>query len=133
NGCLNLSVRDGWWDEWFDPDFGWEIPTADGSAVDEDRRDELESNALYALIEDRVAPRFYDRGAQGLPDRWIEMVRSTLVNLGPRVLAGRMVREYTERLYAPAARARRALEPGAARELARWKAGVRAAWPDVAV
>lgn len=133
NGCLNLSVRDGWWDEWFDPDFGWEIPTADGSAVDEDRRDELESNALYALIEDRVAPRFYDRSAQGLPDRWIEMVRSTLVNLGPRVLAGRMVREYTERLYAPAARARRALEPGAARELARWKAGVRAAWPDVAV
>ncbi|MFF0503033.1 alpha-glucan family phosphorylase [Streptomyces fimicarius] len=133
NGCLNLSVRDGWWDEWFDPDFGWEIPTADGSAVDEDRRDELESNALYALIEDRVAPRFYDRGAQGLPDRWIEMVRSTLVNLGPRVLAGRMVREYTERLYAPAARARRALEPEAARELARWKAEVRAAWPDVAV
>ncbi|MCI4043864.1 alpha-glucan family phosphorylase [Streptomyces sp. TRM75563] len=133
NGCLNLSVRDGWWDEWFDPDFGWEIPTADGSAVDEDRRDELESNALYALIEDRVAPRFYDRGAEGLPDRWIEMVRSTLVNLGPRVLAGRMVREYTERLYAPAAQSRRALEPGAARELARWKAEVRAAWPDVAV
>ncbi|MFJ6439176.1 alpha-glucan family phosphorylase [Streptomyces sp. NPDC091649] len=133
NGCLNLSVRDGWWDEWFDPDFGWEIPTADGSAVDEDRRDELEANALYALIEDRVAPRFYDRGAGGLPDRWIEMVRSTLVNLGPRVLAGRMVREYVERLYAPAARSRRALEPGVARDLAEWKAKVRTAWRGVSV
>ncbi|MFJ9620412.1 alpha-glucan family phosphorylase [Streptomyces sp. NPDC101181] len=133
NGCLNLSVRDGWWDEWFDADFGWEIPTADGSAVDEDRRDELESNALYALIEDRVAPRFYDRGAEGLPDRWIEMVRSTLVNLGPKVLAGRMVREYVERLYTPAARSRRALAPGAARDLADWKARVRAAWPGVSV
>ncbi|WP_228181477.1 alpha-glucan family phosphorylase [Streptomyces anulatus] len=133
NGCLNLSVRDGWWDEWFDPDFGWEIPTADGSAVDEDRRDELEANALYALIEDRVAPRFYDRGAGGLPDRWIEMVRSTLVNLGPRVLAGRMVREYVERLYAPAARSRRALDAGAARDLAQWKAKVRAAWRGVSV
>ncbi|WP_103530110.1 alpha-glucan family phosphorylase [Streptomyces sp. SM11] len=133
NGCLNLSVRDGWWDEWFDPDFGWEIPTADGSAVDEDRRDELESNALYALIEDRVAPRFYDRGAGGLPGRWIEMVRSTLVSLGPKVLAGRMVREYTERLYAPAAQSRRALEPGTARDLARWKAKVRAAWRGVSV
>lgn len=133
NGCLNLSVRDGWWDEWFDPDFGWEIPTADGSAVDEDRRDELESNALYALIEDRVAPHFYDRGAAGLPDRWIAMVRSTLVNLGPKVLAGRMVREYVERLYAPAARARRALEPAAARDLAAWKAKVHAAWPGVSV
>ncbi|MFJ6614351.1 alpha-glucan family phosphorylase [Streptomyces sp. NPDC091289] len=133
NGCLNLSVRDGWWDEWFDPDFGWEIPTADGSAVDEDRRDELESNALYALIEDRVAPRFYDRGAGGLPDRWIEMVRSTLVNLGPKVLAGRMVREYTERLYAPAAQSRRALDAGTARDLAQWKAKVRAAWRGVSV
>ncbi|MEU6952691.1 alpha-glucan family phosphorylase [Streptomyces sp. NPDC045714] len=133
NGCLNLSVRDGWWDEWFDPDFGWEIPTADGSAIDEDRRDELEANALYALIEDRVAPRFYDRGAGGLPDRWIEMVRSTLVNLGPRVLAGRMVREYVERLYAPAAQSRRALDPGAARDLAQWKAKVRAAWRGVSV
>ncbi|WNF29694.1 alpha-glucan family phosphorylase [Streptomyces sp. C11-1] len=133
NGCLNLSVRDGWWDEWFDPDFGWEIPTADGSAVDEDRRDELESNALYSLIEDRVAPRFYDRGAAGLPDRWIEMVRSTLVSLGPKVLAGRMVREYVERLYTPAARSRRALTPEAARGLAQWKSRVRAAWPEVSV
>lgn len=133
NGCLNLSVRDGWWDEWFEPDFGWEIPTADGSAVDEDRRDELESNALYALIEDRVAPRFYDRGATELPDRWIEMVRSTLVNLGPKVLAGRMVREYVERLYAPAAHSRRALGPAVARDLAQWKARVRAAWPEVSV
>ncbi|MYY18422.1 MULTISPECIES: alpha-glucan family phosphorylase [unclassified Streptomyces] len=133
NGCLNLSVRDGWWDEWFEPDFGWAIPTADGSATDEERRDELEAGALYALLEDRVAPRFYDRGAEGLPERWIEMVRRTLVTLGPKVLAGRMVREYVERLYAPAALARRQLTPAAARELADWKAKVRAAWPQVAV
>ncbi|GFM99506.1 hypothetical protein Sfulv_43170 [Streptomyces fulvorobeus] len=133
NGCLNLSVRDGWWDEWYEPDFGWEIPTADGSATDEDRRDELEANALYALIEDRVAPRFYDRDPEGLPERWIEMVRRTLVTLGPKVLAGRMVREYVERLYTPAAQARRALDPAAARELAAWKTRVRAAWSGVAV
>ncbi|OEJ94329.1 alpha-glucan family phosphorylase [Streptomyces thermolilacinus] len=133
NGCLNLSVRDGWWDEWFDPDFGWAIPTADGPTTDEDRRDDLEASALYELIEQRVAPRFYDRGANGLPERWIEMVRRTLTSLGPKVLAGRMVREYVERLYAPAARAHRAMDPDAARELAEWKSRVRAAWPGVAV
>ncbi|MGN5633926.1 alpha-glucan family phosphorylase [Streptomyces sp. AC154] len=133
NGCLNLSVLDGWWDEWFEPDFGWAIPTADGSAMDEDRRDDLEANALYELIEDRVAPRFYDHGAAGLPDRWIEMVRRTLGTLGPKVLAGRMVREYVERLYAPAARAQRSLDATTARELADWKSRVRAAWPRVAV
>ncbi|MFF0448493.1 alpha-glucan family phosphorylase [Streptomyces sp. NPDC004609] len=133
NGCLNLSVLDGWWDEWFEPDFGWAIPTADGSATDEDRRDDLEAAALYELIENRVAPRFYDRGAAGLPERWIEMVRRTLATLGPKVLAGRMVREYVERLYTPAAHAHRALDPVTARELASWKAHVRAAWPKVAI
>lgn len=133
NGALNLSVLDGWWDEWFEPDFGWAIPTADGSATDDDRRDELEAAALYELIENRVAPRFYDRGAGGLPQRWIEMVRRTLGSLGPKVLAGRMVREYVERLYAPAARAHRSMDGGTAQELASWKARVRAGWPQVAV
>ncbi|MFE6663817.1 alpha-glucan family phosphorylase [Streptomyces sp. NPDC057697] len=133
NGCLNLSVLDGWWDEWFEPDFGWAIPTADGLALDEDRRDDLEAAALYELIEDRVAPRFYDRDGDGLPERWTEMVRRTLGALGPKVLAGRMVCEYVERLYAPAALARRALDPGTARALADWKARIRAAWPRVAV
>ncbi|MFJ3925798.1 alpha-glucan family phosphorylase [Streptomyces sp. NPDC090022] len=134
NGCLNLSVLDGWWDEWFEPDFGWAIPTADGDATDEDRRDDLEAAALYELIEQRVAPRFYDRAERGgLPVRWIEMVRRTLVSLGPKVLAGRMVREYVERLYAPAAAAHRALTPESARGLAEWKTRVRSAWPRVGV
>ncbi|MFJ7267926.1 alpha-glucan family phosphorylase [Streptomyces sp. NPDC099050] len=134
NGCLNLSVLDGWWDEWFEPDFGWAIPTADGLGADEDRRDDLEANALYDLIEGRVAPRFYDRAGQaGLPVRWIEMVRRTLVSLGPKVLAGRMVREYVERLYAPAALSHRALTADAARDLAWWKGRVRAAWPQLTV
>ncbi|MBP0456971.1 alpha-glucan family phosphorylase [Streptomyces montanisoli] len=151
NGCLNLSVLDGWWDEWYEPDFGWAIPTADGSAAaDENRRDDLEANALYELIENRVAPRFYDRGLRGggggrggraaaaeggdgLPGRWIEMVRRTLVTLGPKVLAGRMVREYVERLYAPAAHAHRALGTKAAADLAAWKYRVRTLWPHVSV
>ncbi|MFD6323236.1 glycosyltransferase family 1 protein [Streptomyces sp. NPDC058442] len=143
NGCLNLSVLDGWWDEWFQPDFGWAVPTADGAGGeastlsaagdDPDRRDALEAAALYDLLEQRITPRFYERGESGLPDRWLEMVRHTLSLLGPKVLAGRMVREYVERLYAPAARAHRAMEPDRARDLARWKARVRAAWHGVSV
>ncbi|PWI07497.1 DUF3417 domain-containing protein [Streptomyces sp. NWU339] len=143
NGCLNLSVLDGWWDEWFQPDFGWAIPTADGAGGgaptlsaagdDPDRRDALEAAALYDLLEQRITPRFYERGESGLPDRWLEMVRHTLSLLGPKVLAGRMVREYVERLYAPAARAHRAMGPDRARDLARWKTRVRAAWHGVSV
>ncbi|MFI6459709.1 glycosyltransferase family 1 protein [Streptomyces sp. NPDC050538] len=133
NGCLNLSVLDGWWDEWFQPDFGWAIPTADGTGTDPDHRDDVEAAALYDLLEQRVTPRFYERGQDGLPDRWIEMVRQTLTLLGPKVLAGRMVREYVERLYGPAAHAHRAMTPDAARELAAWKGRVRSAWHGVTV
>ncbi|MFF3496112.1 alpha-glucan family phosphorylase [Streptomyces sp. NPDC002795] len=133
NGCLNLSVLDGWWDEWFEPDYGWAIPTADGTATDEQRRDDLEAAALYDLLERRVTPRFYERGPEGLPDRWIEMVRQTLTHLGPKLLAGRMVRAYVDELYAPAAGSARALTPDAARDLAAWKARVRAGWPRVTV
>ncbi|MFC9117302.1 glycosyltransferase family 1 protein [Streptomyces sp. NPDC057092] len=133
NGGLNLSVLDGWWDEWFQPDFGWAIPTADGVGTDPDRRDDIEAAALYDLLEQRVTRVFYERGRSGLPDRWIEMVRRTLSLLGPKVLAGRMVREYVERLYTPAAHAHRAMGPDAARELAEWKATVRGAWQGVTV
>ncbi|WP_416963287.1 glycosyltransferase family 1 protein [Streptomyces sp. Agncl-13] len=133
NGCLNLSVLDGWWDEWFQPDFGWAIPTADGTGTDPDHRDDVEAAALYDLLEQRVTPRFYERGQDGLPDRWIQMVRQTLTLLGPKVLAGRMVREYVERLYAPAAHAHRTMTPDAARELAAWKGRVRSAWHGVTV
>ncbi|MER6066284.1 glycosyltransferase family 1 protein [Streptomyces sp. NPDC001792] len=133
NGCLNLSVLDGWWDEWFKPDFGWAIPTADGVGTDPDRRDDIEAAALYDLLEQRVTPRFYEQGRGGLPDRWIAMVRQTLTLLGPKVLAGRMVREYVDRLYVPAAQAHRALTPDTASDLAAWKARVRAAWSGVSV
>ncbi|MDT3399461.1 alpha-glucan family phosphorylase [Streptomyces sp. B1866] len=136
NGGLNLSVRDGWWDEWYEPDYGWAIPTADGTATDEARRDELEAAALYDLLEEHVTPRFYDRegvGGSGPPPRWTAMVRQTLTGLGPKVLADRMVRDYVERLYAPAARSHRTMDPRTAGDLAGWKTRVRGAWPRVAV
>lgn len=134
NGGLNLSIRDGWWDEWYDGTNGWAIPTADGVA-DPDRRDELEATALYDLIEHEVADRFYDR-ADGLPRRWLEMVRHTLASLGPKVLAGRMLRDYVVGLYTPAALSARALSAEGyeqARSFAAWKLRVGKAWPGVRV
>ncbi len=135
NGALNLSILDGWWDEWFDGDNGWAIPSADGLA-DPDRRDDLEAGALYDLIEKNVATRFYDRGADGVPTRWVQMVRHTLKSLGPKVLATRMVAEYVRRLYAPAAAASDRMvadDFAAARSLAAWVDRVDTAWSGVAV
>jgi glycogen phosphorylase len=135
NGGLNLSVRDGWWDEWYDGGNGWEIPTADGVA-DTERRDELEASALYELLGKSVAPLFYDAGPDAVSHGWVEMVRHGLRSLGPLVQADRMVADYVMNLYAPAARSSRSLVAGGkgrARDLAAWKARVRAAWPSVRI
>ncbi len=135
NGGLNLSIRDGWWDEMYDGENGWAIPTADG-VVSAERRNDLEAKAFYELVEKQVRTRFYDRDDAGVPQRWIDMVRHTLQTTGPKVLASRMVRDYVDELYAPAARAARGLERdgfGPARELAQWRERVVAGWPSVRV
>ena len=138
NGGLNLSVLDGWWDEWHDGQNGWAIPSADG-VNDPARRDEVEAAALYDLIGQSVAPLFYDTSKDGLPARWLEMVSHTLRTLGPRAQATRMVRQYVTDLYGPAAAASRTLAAGngkpfeGARQLAAWKRRVQAAWPEVRV
>jgi glycogen phosphorylase len=136
NGALNVSVRDGWWDEWYDGGNGWEIPSA-GGVADAGRRDELEAQALYELFGKSVAPLFYERDADGIPQGWVERIRHALRSLGPKVQAERMVREYVTALYVPAAAASRALTDadgfGPARELAAWKKRVIAAWPQVRI
>ena len=136
NGALNLSILDGWWDECYDGENGWAIPTADGVASP-DRRDDLEAAALYDLIEKSVAPTFYGLDDRGLPWRWIQMVRHTLQTLSPKVLASRMVRDYVSELYAPAAHAARQFSGPEgvehARAAAAWTRRVNDAWPEVLV
>jgi glycogen phosphorylase len=135
NGGLNLSVRDGWWDEWYDGGNGWEIPSADG-VEDQTRRDQLEATALYDLLGKSVAPLFYDRDGDGVPVGWMHRIKHTLASLGPKVQAERMVRDYVTNLYVPAAVSSRALDGagfGPARELARWKERVVQDWPQVRI
>ena len=135
NGGLNLSIRDGWWDEMYDGANGWAIPSA-AEGTEPDVRDTIEANALYDLIENQVRARFYDVDRAGLPRRWIEMVRHTLQSLGPQVLASRMVRDYVVELYTPAVESSRTMATDSyagARDLASWLRRVRGAWPAVRV
>lgn len=132
NGCLTLSISDGWWDEFRDDELGWTIPDTD--MHDGRLRDTLESEALYDLLEHEIAPLFYDRDAQGLPNAWIDKVRRSMSIIGPQVSAERMVRDYCTELYIPAGRSSRAVQRGdAAAEFAAWKQRVEASWPCVVV
>jgi starch phosphorylase len=97
-GGLQLSVLDGWWAEAYDGSNGWAI---DG-AVDGDHRaqDWRDANAMFELHEQQVVPMFYERDANGIPQRWVAMIKRSLMTNGPRFSATRMLREYAERIYA---------------------------------
>jgi len=133
NGGLTFSVSDGWWDEMATDETGWTIPTVESG--DRDHRDRLEADALYDILENRIAPLFYDRDQQGVPTGWLEKVRSSLVQIAPQVTAARMVRDYVTELYLPAAAAYRAFaeDPSLKKTFTTWKAQVSDAWPQVSV
>jgi starch phosphorylase len=96
-GGLQLSVLDGWWAEAYDGDNGWAIDGhEDGDAAAQDWRD---AQALFNLLEQQVVPMFNERDADGVPQRWVAMMRRSLMSHGPRFSATRMVREYAERIY----------------------------------
>ena len=133
NGVLNLSVLDGWWDEGYDGRNGWAIPSADDGTLDPEKRDEFEGRAIFDLLENEVVPMFDER-SDGLPRRWIGMVRHAVSKASLEVDAVRMVRDYVERLYVPVARGLMALPGnGGPAGLADWKERVRNGWSEVAV
>lgn len=102
NGGLNLSVLDGWWVEGYDGRNGWEIDGSANDGEDEATQDARHAHALYDLLENEVIPLFHDRDENGLPRRWLEMVRASLRTNGPRFSAARMVTEYADAIYPPA-------------------------------
>jgi len=100
NGAPHLSIGDGWWAEGFTGTNGWVI---DGGHADTaEAVDAADADALYRLLEDHVVPAFYDRGDDEVPHRWIAIVKEAVRTVAPRFSARRMVKEYVERMYAPA-------------------------------
>jgi starch phosphorylase len=135
NGALNCSIRDGWWDEYFDGENGWAIASTEGWD-DLGRRDQAEAASLFDILERQIVPLFYERAPGRPPQRWLQRVRRSLRTLGPEVSASRMVRDYVVDLYEPAAAAADVMAGDhhqRARDLAVWKQRVIAGWPGVAV
>ncbi len=102
NGGLNLSILDGWWDEAFERDVGWAI--GNGEEYDDpEYQDQVESRALYYILESDVVPLFYDRDAAGIPRGWLAKMKASMRKLSPIYSTNRMVAEYAEHFYIPAA------------------------------
>jgi len=101
NGVPHLSIGDGWWAEGYTGGNGWLIdPKAAG---DQEAIDAADAEALYTLLEKEVVPAFYERDSNGIPRAWLSIVRQAIVSVTPRFSARRMVKEYADELYRPAA------------------------------
>ena len=121
-GCYNLSELNGWWAEAFSEDIGWSI--GDGQEHYSDPSwDAVEAEQLYQRLENDIIPLFYDRDAQGLPRDWLMRIRNSMMKLAPQFSSNRMVQEYVEKLYHPAAMAyqqRSAKKGQLAKQLVSW-------------
>jgi starch phosphorylase len=132
NGGLNLSELDGWWAEAFCEECGWAL--GDGREHTEADWDLREAEELFRLLEEQVVPAFYERDSSGIPRRWVGRVRSSMARLATRFSSNRMLQEYVEGYYFPAAEAlrQRTADGGRlARELGEWHRHVDRLWHEV--
>jgi len=135
NGGINLSVLDGWWHEGFNGNNGWAIAAeiSDGTV---EFQSAVDANSLYQLLENQIIPLYYAKPDGKLPLAWLQLMRESIRSVTPVFNTHRMVKEYTERLYIPAARshenfAQNGCEP--ATQLSQWKARMRKDWPQVRI
>jgi len=105
NGVLNLSVRDGWWDEAYNGANGWAV--GDTQVRGREDEDHVDAEALYDLLENEVAPLYYERDRMGIPHGWIKAAKEAVRSISPAFSTCRMLKEYTKRMYLPPA------DPGA--------------------
>jgi glycogen phosphorylase len=100
NGVLNCSILDGWWVEAYSSDVGWAIGRGE-SYSDYNTQDQIESQALYEILEKQIVPLFYKRTVDNVPREWIARMKTCMRKLAPVFNTNRMVRQYTEKFYIP--------------------------------
>jgi len=135
NGALNISTLDGWWCEGYRPEAGWAVGAGE-SYEDADYQDNVESQAIYNILENEIVPLFYTRSADNLPRAWIRRMKNSVRWIMPRFNTHRMVCEYTRRFYNPAATRWRYLTSEAyarAKELSKWQSNMKNAWREFAI
>ncbi len=133
NGQPNCSILDGWWAEGYNGKNGWAIGEA-REYHDADVQDETDSLSLYQLLEEEIVPTYYDCGPDGIPQRWIAIMKEAMRTCAPAFSTRRMVKEYTTRYYVPEIQQGMRIEENRyqqARVLAAWKGKIRQSWPSL--
>lgn len=135
NGVLNFSIPDGWWEEGFAGDNGWNIGSGEDYS-DSGYQDRIESEAIYDILEKEIAPLYYDRGRDDLPRNWIRRMKRAMITCCPVYNTNRMLREYSEKYYFEATDKHFHMTDNDyehARKLGQWSQSVFGQWPQVEI
>lgn len=133
NGVINCSILDGWWDEGFDGTNGWTFGEIN-QLKNPETQNIFDSESLYDLLETEIIPEYYTRNNAGLPQKWIERMKRSMMTIISEYSTHRMVRDYMECLYVPAVKKYTALSQNnfmKAREYAEWIKSIRSRFHTV--
>jgi len=135
NGTLHFSVLDGWWVEGYKQDAGWALPLENSFDIPE-LQDELDSEAIYGILENEIVPAYYYRNDKNIPVLWVDFIKNTFAEVSPQFTTKRMMKDYFTRYYIPQSERTALLKSdnfSKAKELAAWKSRILKVWNDIEV
>ncbi len=135
NGVMHFSVLDGWWVEGYRPDAGWMLPM-ERTYENQSFQDELDSEMIYNIIDDEIAPLFYDKNAAGMSPKWISYIKNTIAKVASNFTTNRMLIDYENQYYIPMSERYHQMianDFAMATEIAEWKKKVTREWDNIEV
>ena len=136
NGVMHFSVLDGWWVEGYKPGAGWALPM-ERTYDDQNYQDELDAATIYTIIENDIAPTFYNTdNGKGYSASWIEYVKNTVAQVACNFTTNRMLTDYVNQYYDPQSERYEKVvadDYKMARDIAAWKKRMRRDWSQVEV
>ncbi len=137
NGGLNFSVSDGWWCEGYNANNGWTIgPVVSKLHEIDSQADYADADSLYSTLEEQIIPLYFERNAQNIPEKWMDMARHAMRTLTPQFSSHRMVNDYTRDYYLPTAIRKNIMyeeDFAKAKRIAEWKYTIANSFPCVTI
>jgi glycogen phosphorylase/synthase len=135
NGVLHFSVLDGWWAEGYQPNSGWAL-TEKQTYIDENFQDELDAETIYSLLENEIAPLFYFREIDDVPNGWVRYIKNSISKVASNFTMNRMLDDYNNRFYKKLYEREKKVAANdfeVAIEIATWKKKISRAWESIEV
>ena len=134
NGVINFSVLDGWWAEGYNSKNGWTIGTNDEYDSYE-IQDNADSSSIYNTLENKIIPTYYEKNRNGISDKWLQLMKNSIISTGGRYSTSRMVCDYTDKLYMPLAELNKKYynDLSSVADFAEWKSKMYINWEKIKI